>query len=602
MDQLVHDNGKTAAVRRHITALVLAALAVGALAFNFRLICAGDNAEYLILAKSIAEGRGYRMLAEPGAPTETKRPPGYPLFLAGWMWLFGERLWVLKATSLVCFAGAAGLGYLLVARQPGAAPWIAAGGILMFVLNENSLHYASVVGTEMPFTLLGIGALLTLELTAAEETRRWRWGILAAALIAAAIYVRPNGLSLIPAALVFLMLRRRWATAILVTVLAGAAILPWAWYQARATAGGEHTYLAATLGQTEEDAETQSEMSKYLYRIRRNAAAHALSLGQSLLARPAHLSFVPVVPALPAVTSSHPDRPSEATPKAPGADTSGGIDWGHLSRYMLTVLVIIGAVVTWRGGGSSMHWYVIFTIAMLLVTPWPRGRYLFPLLPFFGWFLVSSIVWLARLMDGWIGEHRAGKLGYLGVASACGLALLLTSMAISQQLIANLRCRGLPYSAPERYVYEGLDVANYMRAAAWIKDNTPPDAVIACRKPYNVYWVTRRRAKMVWAESPEDVWKGLERLSESGPVYVIKDAFGDRYSERALTHRYWRNALAQHHEGVRMVFESQAPRTSVWRVRHEKAQTRGHNACSAATRLAGWARDSHASPVCDYVR
>ena len=39
-----------------------------------------DDAMYTVLAKSLAEGKGYRFLNLPGEPNATHFPPGYPLF------------------------------------------------------------------------------------------------------------------------------------------------------------------------------------------------------------------------------------------------------------------------------------------------------------------------------------------------------------------------------------------------------------------------------------------------------------------------------------------------------------------------------------------
>src|SRR6184192_2294375 len=47
-----------------------------------------DDAFYVILAKSLATGHGYRNLNLPGAPFASHYPPGYPLFLSA-LW----RLW-----------------------------------------------------------------------------------------------------------------------------------------------------------------------------------------------------------------------------------------------------------------------------------------------------------------------------------------------------------------------------------------------------------------------------------------------------------------------------------------------------------------------------
>ena len=49
-----------------------------------------DDAQYLILAKALASGDGYRFVNLPGAPAATHFPPGYPLLLA-LLWKISPR-------------------------------------------------------------------------------------------------------------------------------------------------------------------------------------------------------------------------------------------------------------------------------------------------------------------------------------------------------------------------------------------------------------------------------------------------------------------------------------------------------------------------------
>src|SRR5712692_5591575 len=49
-----------------------------------------DDSIYWVSGKSIAEGRGYRILSLPGEPFQTKYPPLWPLMLAG-IWKIDPR-------------------------------------------------------------------------------------------------------------------------------------------------------------------------------------------------------------------------------------------------------------------------------------------------------------------------------------------------------------------------------------------------------------------------------------------------------------------------------------------------------------------------------
>src|ERR1051325_3241314 len=76
-----------------MTLLVGAAvLAVGvALVDGLPVGVTNDDGMYVILAKSLATGHGYRWLNLPGAPAATHFPPGYPAMLA-LLWLIAPRL------------------------------------------------------------------------------------------------------------------------------------------------------------------------------------------------------------------------------------------------------------------------------------------------------------------------------------------------------------------------------------------------------------------------------------------------------------------------------------------------------------------------------
>ena len=69
-----------------LAGLGAAALAILYLAFAFSspfsLGFFGDDAVYAVTGKSLAEGRGYRILSIPGEPLQTKYPPLYPALLS----------------------------------------------------------------------------------------------------------------------------------------------------------------------------------------------------------------------------------------------------------------------------------------------------------------------------------------------------------------------------------------------------------------------------------------------------------------------------------------------------------------------------------------
>lgn len=191
-----------------------------------------DDAIYTILAKSLAEGTGYRMINLPGEPNATHFPPGYPLVLSV-LW----RLWPSFPDNIVLFKFANAL-FLSIA---------AAGTFVFFQrrLRWNTLACAlsAVVGTLSIVVLLVTGVIMSEPLflamlfptllaaervaDAGEQGGRPRDAFVAGLWIGALGLVRTLGVFAVPATVIVLAFRRRWLAAVLVCVGAGLLLVPW---------------------------------------------------------------------------------------------------------------------------------------------------------------------------------------------------------------------------------------------------------------------------------------------------------------------------------------------------------------------------------------
>jgi hypothetical protein len=64
-----------------------------------------DDAWYILLARTLAEGRGFFLVSSPTAPILPSAPVGFPLMLSFVFRLnplFPQNLWMLKAVSIRC--------------------------------------------------------------------------------------------------------------------------------------------------------------------------------------------------------------------------------------------------------------------------------------------------------------------------------------------------------------------------------------------------------------------------------------------------------------------------------------------------------------------
>ena len=125
-----------------------------------------DGAVYYVLGTSIAEGKGYRLLNEPGEIEAIQYPPLLPLLAAVAQTVLGTSDPVIVGRWLKLFL-------LFVSMHPSAFAtffmlkmfvprWLAFLGVLAFLLNVQVTFHSNLFFAEMPFRS-GDGSVRTLQ-------------------------------------------------------------------------------------------------------------------------------------------------------------------------------------------------------------------------------------------------------------------------------------------------------------------------------------------------------------------------------------------------------------------------------------------------------
>ncbi len=193
-----------------------------------------DDAVYLVLAKAIAAGHGYRIESLPEPVPETSFPPLFPALLALFTLVSNQLQW-LKLLPLACT-----VGWLILTRKlllkMGASPNSALLLVGMTAASPTIVHLLSTnLMAESMFALLVTAALLTL-----LEERAWLAGLFAGL----ATLTRIAGVPLIVACILILVARRRLRSAAIFTAVAMVMIAPWfGWSLAHAG----NTYLSSNI-------------------------------------------------------------------------------------------------------------------------------------------------------------------------------------------------------------------------------------------------------------------------------------------------------------------------------------------------------------------
>lgn len=190
-----------------------------------------DDGMYVVLAKALATGQGYRWIHVPGAPAATHFPPGYPALLA-LLWLlapaFPQNVLLFKLANAFFIAVAAGV-WAVFARERFAMSSAGAAAFAAFsMLGIPVLTLSVMVMSEPLFLALLVSILLFAEGLVDAPERRRRDIVLLALATGIATLVRTHGIALIAAMpIVLVWKRRRFADAFLFGAVALVVVVPW---------------------------------------------------------------------------------------------------------------------------------------------------------------------------------------------------------------------------------------------------------------------------------------------------------------------------------------------------------------------------------------
>jgi hypothetical protein len=219
-------------------ATIVVALALGVFAMNPLPIGAfHDDARYLLLARSIAQGTGYRFVFMPGSPAGTHFPPAFPLVLAA-LWkvapAFPASVVLFKLLNAFLLSLAAYAAFVFARGRGGLAPWTAAGVAIAFAGSVPVLFLDGVLFSE-PFFIAGLlGALMISERavrpvgsTGTTARSLANFALAAGLAIGAVTMIRTLGIALGVGIAITLILRKQWREFALAMLGIAVFVVPW---------------------------------------------------------------------------------------------------------------------------------------------------------------------------------------------------------------------------------------------------------------------------------------------------------------------------------------------------------------------------------------
>lgn len=455
--------------------LALAGLAMAVLLFDQNLSLSGDNAQFIVLGRSLASGHGLSETLGIEPIPHTKYPFGFPLMLAVVEAIFPHNILALKGLVTLLYAFAIPMIYRFV-RSYATTP-MALSVCLLCLVSPALLNFSHQVMSEIPFLAASFLALLMLKHAADTQSSK-TLGVAILALMGA-YYIRTAGVALIGAGIVFFVLHRRFKDA---AIIAGAAfLLALPWYLRNATLGGGG-YLRQFLLSVDPYRPEQGLLG--LSTLTERILANLKIYGLNEIPRVFVPSFI----------------------------ARGDASWFF---GFITGAILLHAVIQGLRKRELPAVYLAFYLAMCLLWPqvWSDTRFLLPAIP-----LISYAV--LRGASDLLG-HLGARVSALSPAPVL-VILLLVSLGSNVYTTRQLAAQIGNYPANWK---------NYFDAGTWIRQNTDPNVVVACRKPYLIHVMANRSVTGYPWGSPEDIIRDFEKNNVG---IVVVDQLGFSSTPRYL--------------------------------------------------------------------
>ena len=187
-----------------------------------------DGAAYYVLGTSIAEGKGYRLLNEPGEIEAIQYPPLFACFIAAHQWVLGSKdpvsvgRWLRRSFSLI-YAALAFATYVMLRFY--FSPGLAFFGTLVFLSNRHTTFLSDLCFAEIPFALTTV---LFFICTLKSSSRVY--GALAGAFATAAFLLRTAGMAIFAAWIIESLVKREFKKAAVRILIAAIPVLAWQAY------------------------------------------------------------------------------------------------------------------------------------------------------------------------------------------------------------------------------------------------------------------------------------------------------------------------------------------------------------------------------------
>lgn len=421
---------------RILLAFFAASIAVGWLCFDERLSRLGDNAEFIVISKSLVTGHGMSFVHGPEPEPARKFPPGYPGILAITQLISPDDINLMKSVSVFFFALTVPLVWLVIREID--TEWAATIIAVTALASPHLIEYSHQVLSEIPYCAFSLAMILALlRYRESDDNKKL---LIVICLAVASYYIRTVGLTAIGAVVCTHFLDRRYRQGFLLGIVATFLILPWV------LSSSAYLDQLSSINPYKTETDPGVGVGELVERVSTNLQRYGLMF-----------------------------LPHTFVPLGGFIDTPGlHID---LLALVIDLLFVYFIVMTLRRSRKEAPLAVYLSLFMIVVLLWPSiwsdTRFLIPIIPL----AIYGLFWSVRDLVRRLPVPETAKTYVPFVAAALVLLANVSRTAATQ-------VDHPPYNAGWR---------NYFDSAEWIRDNTPEDVLVVCRKPFLMNVISGRK-------------------------------------------------------------------------------------------------------------
>lgn len=504
--------------------------------FDKKVHLGGDNADYYIYGKSLANGHGYSAIHTKAQQPANHFPPGYPAMIAVTMKLFSAKITTIKkANGFYMLAALFVLFFLFRALTRNIHLSFVA--CLFTLFNYHLLEYSTIMYSEIPFVLVATITLLLFIYIDFEKPiwKNWKFFLFILTMVLA-FYIRTLGVSLVISFTLILLFQKRWKYAGVLVFGFILLIAPW---QIRSHKMGGNSYVNQLLMKNPYRPELgPMTLKDWPERFTMNVKRYlALEITSGILPfetidykqTVAQLQTeVPVDPAAPADTTKkepvkvltlEEKQQSAASRGMPGAKVEITV-YDFLLTFVLFLLMAIG-LFRLKDHRVLIGLYIAGTFSILFLWPeaWFGIRFMLPLVPILIFLSLNGLVQIPEMV--------AEKMKWANPWLLVLIIPFFTFFVLKNKL--EKRVVELENRAKGVYVNQ---FKNYFDVATWASKNLPKDAVVATRKGQLFYLYANRYVDGFL--NTLDKEELIKSMHDKGVTHVVLDQLGYSSTSRYL--------------------------------------------------------------------